>query len=71
MDLFRIKSHPTHYWSFFDNYANEAMNKNKVLLANFHDFSKAFGTVDHEILLRKLELYGFRGNSLQGLSSLL
>ena len=56
---------------FLDNNAYEAMNKNKVLLAIFHDFSKAFDIVDHEILLRKLELYGFRGKSSQWLSSFL
>ena len=28
----------------------EAMNKNKVLLAFFLDFFKAFDTADHEIL---------------------
>ena len=55
---------------FLDN-AYEAMNVNKVLLAIFLDFSKTIETVDHEILLRKLEFYGFRGKCLQWLWSFL
>ena len=55
---------------FLDN-AYEAMNNNKVPQSIFHDFSKAFDTVDHAILLRQLEFFGFRGRNLQWLSSFL
>ena len=47
------------------------MEKNKVVFGVFIDFSKAFDTVKHNILLDKLENYGIRGKALNLLKSYL
>ena len=41
-----------------------SMDKGKTLLAIFLDFSKAFDTLDHEILLYKLKYYGIKDKDL-------
>jgi hypothetical protein len=48
---------------------NEAFNNKLYTLAVFLDFSKAFDLVSHSILLKKLERYGIRGETLQFLRS--
>ena len=40
-----------------------AIEQNKYTLATFLDFSKAFDTIKHDILLSKLHQYGIRGNA--------
>ena len=42
---------------------SEAIDKNECCIGIFIDLSKAFDTINHEILLKKLEFYGVRGLS--------
>ena len=41
---------------------SKALDKGKIVVGVFLDLKKAFDTVNHTILFKKLELYGIRGN---------
>ena len=45
-----------------------SLEKGDIVIGVFLDFSKAFDTPNHDILLNKLKHYGIRGNALYWLS---
>lgn len=47
------------------------IDNNKYTIGIFIDLKKAFDTIDHEILIKKLYFYGIRGHTLNWLSSYL
>ena len=55
---------------FHDKIVSE-LEKSKLPLAIFLDLSKAFDTIDHEIMLQKLQYYGITGVCLQWFKSYL
>ena len=59
------KGHSTvHPMVLIDNFISDALNNKKYALAIFCDLRKAFDTVDHQILLKKLVKVGVRGKEL-------
>src|ERR1043165_8313011 len=48
---------------------SSAIENNEYAIGEFFDLAKAFDTVDHQILLHKLESYGIRGMQLDWFAS--
>ena len=49
----------------------EAIEEDKIMIGLFIDFSRAFDTISHPILLKKLAYYGFRGIALEWVANYL
>jgi hypothetical protein len=51
------------------NKITSAIDRKEITVGVFLDIAKAFDTIDHDILLAKLDHYGIRGQALQWISS--
>ena len=60
---FRSGRNTTHATLDFVQYIEEAIESNQYAIGIFCDLSKAFDTLNHKILLKKLDHYGIRGKA--------
>ena len=58
---FRVNRSTEHALIDFIDKITKAIDEGKYSIGIFLDLSKAFDTIDHRILLRKLDHYGIRG----------
>ena len=49
----------------------KSIDSGDIVLGIFLDFSKAFGTVNHKILINKMYKYGVRGTAIEWFKSYL
>ena len=68
---FRSKHSTTHALLDFIDKVSNAIDDSKHTIGIFLDLSKAFDTIDHQILLHKLSFYGIRGIPLEWFRSYL
>ena len=68
---FRPNHSTTSTTSFYINDIYEAMNKKQVTVSVYIDAMKAFDTVNHDILCKKLEYFGIIGNNAKWIKNYL
>ena len=68
---FRANHSTSHALNYSIDHIKNALRTGKHVLGIFLDLSKAFDTINHKILLAKLENYGIRGNVYNLLKSYL
>lgn len=68
---FRSKHSTSHALLDFTDKVSKAIDDSKHTLGIFLDLSKAFDTINHDILLHKLSYYGIRGITLDWFRSYL
>ena len=68
---FIAKSSTVHAHIHNYNFLTSGFQKNNKMAYIFLDLKKAFETVNHDILFKKIEYYGFRGKSMTLLKSYL
>jgi hypothetical protein len=68
---FRSSHSTTHAMIDFVNYIGEAVDSGDVVYGVLCDLSKAFDTINHQCLLKKLDHYGVKGTALSWFHSYL
>ena len=68
---FRSGHSTEHALTFLSDHISKNLDDSKYTCGVLLDLSKAFDTVNHEILLQKLKRYGIRGTALNWIENYL